>query len=128
MALNLHSKLISLQSFFCFELFICFPFVDFTPWTPKRALPWIHCGTYGISRIPPAFYTIQKLNLCWKMDISKTAWINACLHEWTFLWALSQKLITWAKCLTLTIQKPLGKLTNVSHLPSQIYAKIPSGI
>ena len=81
--LNLHSKLISLLSFFCFKLFIYPPDVKrpkvstgFTPWTLTWALPWTLCGVYSTSRPPTAFYNIQKLNLCSKTDISETASIN----------------------------------------------------
>ena len=33
--------------------------------------------SYSTSRPPPTLYNVQKLNLCSKTDISKTAWINA---------------------------------------------------
>ena len=32
------------------------------------------------SRPQPTFHNIQKLDLCSKMGISKTAWINACFE------------------------------------------------
>ena len=50
------------------------------PQSPTKALPWTRCGAYSTSRHPSAFYNIQKLNLCSKRDISKTAWTNACIE------------------------------------------------
>ena len=49
--------------------------MGFTPWIATKAPPWTLCGDYRTLRPPPAFYNIQKLNLCSKTDISKTAWI-----------------------------------------------------
>ena len=81
--LNLHSKWISFQTFFYFELFICSLHVrrpkffgDFPSRTPTRSPPWTCYQTCSTSRPPPALYNIQKLNLCSKTDISETAWIN----------------------------------------------------
>ena len=34
---------------------------------------------------PPEFYNIQKLDLCSKTDITKTAWINACIFSSIFV-------------------------------------------
>ena len=51
-------------------------------------------------KTPLAFYNIQKLNCCSKIDISKTAWINACttggslktvLHPGNFLATVEYK-------------------------------------
>ena len=79
LTLTLHSKQISLLSFFCFKLFICPPDV-------KRP---VFSGTFLSELLPgfcheqvvelSTFYNIRKLNLFSKMDNSKTAWINACL-------------------------------------------------
>ena len=51
--------------------------MSFTLRALTKALPWTRCGAYSTSRPPPSFYSIQKLNLCSKTDISETAWINA---------------------------------------------------
>ena len=81
--LNLHSKQISLQSFFYFMLFICPPDVKrprffITPWNSTTAPPGACWGAFSTLEPSPAFYNIRKLNLRSKTDISKTAWINAC--------------------------------------------------
>ena len=42
---------------------------------------WTCFGNYSTLRPPAAFYNVQKSNLCWKMNISKTAWIN----DWSWV-------------------------------------------
>ena len=71
--------------FFYFKLFLCPPDVKtlnfsrvLLSWTPTRAPAWIYCKAYRTLRPSLGFYSMQKLNLCSKTDISKTAWINAC--------------------------------------------------
>ena len=84
---NLHSKQISLLGFFYFQLLICPPdaikiFTGFFPWITIRVPPSTHCGAY-ITFVPlplSAFYN----NICSKMDISKSAWINACISKSLF--------------------------------------------
>ena len=88
LAFHLHSIWMSLLGFFYFKLFYLYSrckkanmFQDFTPWTPIMAQPWTYWGAYNTSRSPLAFCNIQRPSLCSKTDISKTAWINACLFK-----------------------------------------------
>ena len=46
-------------------------------WTPTRPPQLTRCGAYSTSRPPLTFCNIQKLNLCSKTDIAKTACLNA---------------------------------------------------
>ena len=69
---------------FYFKLFSCLADVKrpkfcsaLSHWNPTRAPPWAGCWADSTSRPVGSFYTIRKLNLCLKTDISKTAWINA---------------------------------------------------
>ena len=78
--------------FFYFKLFLCPPDVKtlnfsrvLLSWTPTRAPAWIYCKAYRTLRPSLGFYSMQKLNLCSKTDISKTAWINAWPHIIAFL-------------------------------------------
>ena len=82
-SIELTFKINFLAKFLLFKLFI-YPsalkrlkfFWDFTPQTLQRS-----AMKPLTSRPQPAFYyNIQKLDLCSKMDISKTAWINACIE------------------------------------------------
>ena len=85
LVLNLHSKYISLPGFFYLKLWdvkrVTF-FKRFTPWILTEVPPWTCCGDCSTSRPPPALHNIGKLNFCSKTDISKTAWINACMYYW----------------------------------------------
>ena len=70
---------VCLQNFLCFKLFIC-PFALkrqklFQVFTPKLP-PMFHHEALDLET-QPAFYNIQKLDLCSKTEVSKTAWINA---------------------------------------------------
>ena len=50
---------------------------------PHESPPWLHHKSTAELTVPqaiPTFYNIWKLNLCSKMNISKTAWINACIE------------------------------------------------
>ena len=83
----IHNRLA--DSFFYFKLFICSPdvkrsnlFRDFIPPNPYQGFTMTQLWSLQHLQIPPPprFYTIQKLNLPSKRDISKTAWINAWQH------------------------------------------------
>ena len=53
-------------------------FRGFTPKPPPRLCHKPIAELAAPQDTPPAFYNIQKLNLCSKRDISKIAWTNAC--------------------------------------------------
>ena len=56
------------------KVFLCLKVLP--PWNQTRAPSWTCCVAYSTSRPPTAFYNIQKLNLCSKTNIKKTAWVN----------------------------------------------------
>ena len=67
----------------------------FTLWNFSVSATW----AYNDLRHPPTFYNIQKLNHCSKMEICKTAWINArCVKQdqlpdffWPFVGRLKKR-------------------------------------
>ena len=69
--------------FFYFKLFIWPPFVKnnnflgFYTWHPHQGSAMNLLQSLQHLENPPPFYTIWKF--CWKMNISRTVWVNACV-------------------------------------------------
>ena len=141
-------KTISFKNTTIFSKNVCFLFSEcfsrFIIWSAPFTSAWVKNPFKNKSYKKEGTRNFLFLLLCWRRDkkfcftvaSKKTTKANknadsllflSTLHGWVLLWALSRKLITWAKCATLAIlAKILGKLTKISNSPSKIYVKIPS--
>ena len=89
-------------------------------WKWLKAPPWTSCRAYSASRPPPAFDNVQKLNLCSKTNISKTAWINTWKYKTASFWN-NQEVNFWL-CSYLYILALICSICSIFV----VYSRVPN--